>query len=271
NRHGVENLKYIVSLVDKLQSGNARQERRNAFWRLTSLVIHQAELMMSFARLNTDHTGGETRKKLVTELFKKLDIDITLLIPIWMELIEEVKSERYRSYIAAWISDAGFEDKRISPVMESFLGNIHSEQEHTRRRLAEGLIKHDPTNSEAISALFELLKNSESSDTCRWVANGLGEACNDNHSIVTEIINLLNSTNDQRVLNGIKSGIQEVFQMSVLKIIVNDLKGHLTQEVYENNFPLYQSSFEILWHCASRLSYTDFYKVWHKEEYASSI
>ena len=123
--------------------------------------------------------------------------------------------------------------------------------------------RYDPTNSASIDTFLDLLQHSESWDTCRWVANDLGEVCNDDHSVAETLLGLLSMTHERRIIDGITSGLQKVFQPEVLKIIVRKLKNFLNKEIRENNFLLYKSSFEILWHCASRLPYSEFYEIWH--------
>lgn len=140
--------------------------------------------------------------------------------------------------------------------------NSDPDDEHVRRWLAEGLIKYAPTNTEAISTLFNLLQNSKNWNTCQWVANDLGEACNDNHSIVEQLLNLLITSKERRIRENITLGLKEVFQPDVLKIIVDRVKALLSEETRKTDSFLYKSTFEILWHCA-KLPYPEFYATWH--------
>ena len=44
---------------------------------------------------------------------------------------------------------------------------------------------------------------------------------------------------------------------------VSGLSKHLTDEVCENNYNLYENYFKILSQCAKNLTYPQFYQAWH--------
>lgn len=180
-----------------------------------------------------------------------------------------MQNEVARPLLAMHMTSAGFEDKRIVDILAEQLehSNIVSEpsrqSERSRRWLAGGLLKYDSANLKAISTLLDLLKHSKSPNTCRWVAQDLGEASNRNYLLTETLLCLLLDTKEPEVSYAIALGLQEAFDPTVLKTIVGRLRGILNEEIHESNFSLYEDSFALLWHCSYRMSYLEFYKIWH--------
>jgi hypothetical protein len=256
---------HLVSLTNKLVSSTEKKKRRKAFWELLKFAVRYPNIALSAARLGSLKKGGEFRKKLIVDLFEKTGNNINLIVPIWIDLIKKMEVRRFRIFLAIKMADAGFEDEEIISTLVKLLREVGAQDEHARRWLAEGIRKYDPCNLESRATLIDLLKNSEDWNTCRWVGSALGEACNDNHLLVRDLIDILLSTEKERVMAGITGGIKEVFDLEELKLVVAGLKEHLNQETRERSSFLYQSIFEIIGHCASRLPYLDFYELWNNQ------
>ena len=141
--HGIDCLKYIAKLADEAHSGESRGKRKQAFWKLVEFTINQPEIAILTAKFLVGKEGGETRKKNVSELFKKIGVDIALTIPIWIDLVGDLKDRRLRTLFAAKMTDTGFEDERISVILTNILRSKDTQGEHLRRWLAEGLKRYD--------------------------------------------------------------------------------------------------------------------------------
>lgn len=255
---------YLVDTINNLLISDDKRSRRKAFWRLIEFVLEYPEVALATARLGSNQQGGELRKNLVLDLFKLTGHDINLVVPVWVDLIEKLEARRPRVFLATKMADAGFEDDRITSVLLKLLEETDNHDENARRWLAGGLRKYDPRNIDAIETFLDLLQTSESWNTCRWVAKELGEACNENPMLVESLIDQLLSTDKQRIIAAVARGIKEIFDLDELKIVLGRLKNSLSKDIRENNAFLYESIFEIIWHCASRLPYLDFHEIWNR-------
>ena len=262
---GIDILYSVAKWADESRCLESRENRRKSFFKLVEFAISQPDVTMLIAKLGTISEGGETRKKIASELFRKIDVDFSLIIPTWKVLVENLQDRRLRSFLVLKMTDAGFDDERIKSVVSQVLDETDINDENMRRWLAEGLREYDSTNTKAINVFFDLLQRSERYDTCRWVSGDLGEACNDNDSVIESFVDLLVETTEKRIVYGITSGLKNVFKPYTLKIIATRLKRYLSEDYHDKNYSLYQGVFEILWHCASRLSYAEFYTIWHSE------
>ncbi|MEO0373756.1 MAG: NACHT domain-containing protein [Cyanobacteria bacterium P01_A01_bin.17] len=262
NLNGIHCLELIMDSVDKLQASKNKKERRKNFFKLMKVAIERPEFIMLLAKIATTK-GAETRKKLIVELFEEIHVDISLVIPTWISLLEKMEGRLGRIFLASGITKSGFEDDRIADVLTDLLVDTPVQDENGRRWLAEGLRRYDPTNQMAITTFLDMLQHSENWNTCRWVAGDLGEACNDDPQLVEPLFDLFSKTSERRIQESIAAGLQEVFHLDALKRTVRQTQGLLTSENRKSNFSIYKNSYEILWHCASRLPYSAFYQEWH--------
>ncbi len=260
---GVECIKYIINSVDNIQTSEDKKIRRDRVLNLVKFLVDQPKLTKLIFELGNQFTITVSGKEHISALFKLLEIDIALLVPIWLDLVNSVIDDKTRAILARGITNFGLEDKRVTAKLEYLIHNTEEDREHIRRWLAEGLMKIDPENPVMLSTFLDLLKNSKSWDTCLWVSISLGELCNENPSVINILIDLMETTEERRISDNIALGLREIFQLDVLKIVVEKLKDFLDRDTREQNFTLYKNAFEVLWHCAERLPYGEFYKIWH--------
>ena len=88
-------------------------------------------------------------------------------------------------------------------------------------------------NPDAISALTELLRTSQSEETCHKAA-----------------INLVENLETKGYL---------------FPVVVAGFKITLTKQVRENDFEHYKNRYKVLWHCSQNMSYPDFYQAWYSQ------
>ncbi|KAF3887140.1 MULTISPECIES: HEAT repeat domain-containing protein [Nostocales] len=54
-----------------------------------------------------------------------------------------------------------------------------------------------------------------------------------------------------------------ILQDEHLPKVVSDLKDYLSQEFYQQTSYRYEAVYKLLWHCAQRMTYQEFYQSWH--------
>ena len=263
SKKGIDCLHSITHSVDVIWVSSNRKLRRDKVWQLVKFFIDNPEIAKLVFELGVQYESEEAGKKPIYNLFKLLEIDIALVVTVWLDLVNSVKSEIIRAILARAIATAGFEDERITAKLVHLLNTTDEDREHIRRWIARGLMKIDPENPVMLSTFLELLKNSENWDTCRWVAASLGELCNENQAVVQVLLDLMTTTEERRISINVRRGLRKIVQPDALKIVVERLKDFLNQDTREENFLLYQNAYEVLWHCAARLPYGEFYRIWH--------
>lgn len=263
---GIDCLKRAISLADTSYSNESRSTRRSAFWKFIVLTIKYPEVFIAVIKLGLDEKSGETLRRNIYRLCEVIDVDRSLVVPVWIELVNSLDGKLFRAFLAMGMARSGFEDERITQVISELLSNAPEDENYIRMWLAMGLIECDPTNVESIEAFLSLLKHDDSSKICYWVASSLGEACNQNYSLANVLVDLLLKTEKKRILFSISSGLHEVHDPVPLKAVIMRLCKCFSDNNREENYILYQESFEILWHCASKMSYPEFYRIWHSHK-----
>ncbi|MCT7994823.1 HEAT repeat domain-containing protein [Laspinema olomoucense] len=143
----------------------------------------------------------------------------------------------------------------------------NSESEEPRRQAAISLGTIDPGNPKAIAALVNLIANSESESTRRQAAESLGEIGAGNPTAIAALVDLIaNSESEDTRWLAVESLTNILRTEEQIPFVVTALKDCLSDETYENDFYLFEKSFQLIWHCAQNLSYPEFYRAWHGEE-----
>ncbi|MCT7979989.1 HEAT repeat domain-containing protein [Laspinema olomoucense] len=142
----------------------------------------------------------------------------------------------------------------------------NSESKWTRRTAAESLGKIDPGNPEPIAVLVNLIANSENKYTPRQAASW-GEIGAGNPEAMKESFNLAANFEDKYTRRQAAESLGDILRAEEqMQFAVTGLKDCLSHEIHKKDFPLFEKSFQIIWHCAQNLSYPEFYRAWHGEE-----
>ena len=261
---GISCIKYVANLVDEICTSSSSKNRKQACWKLVGFAIDHPDITRLILKLAFDQGGQETTKSNLSDLLERLDVDMSLVVSIWMDLVANLKDRQWRTGLALAMVRSGFEDNRINSVLVRLLNDADPTDKHVRYALAEGLLENDSTNSQAIDTFFDLLVHNDDWNVCHWVANSLAKACNDNFQITHKLLDTLLESGEERVLESVGTSFSEVFSLDSLKITTERLKCNLGEETRQHKFPQYQSSFEILFHAASRLPYRTFYHLWNE-------
>ncbi|NJL91605.1 MAG: HEAT repeat domain-containing protein [Coleofasciculaceae cyanobacterium SM2_1_6] len=125
--------------------------------------------------------------------------------------------------------------------------------------------KIDQGNSYAIAALLRILENTENHEGNRAQAAGsLGKIDQGNPHAITELIRILETTENKNIRWEAADNLQKILATPEQYAgVVSALKDCLSNEVYQNNFDLFNKCYKVLWECAANLPYPDFYHAWH--------
>ena len=213
------------------------------------------------ALLEASIAYGDDECKAILKLAQILELETSEIISVGIELLSLAEDNWLKYSIAGALNRVSPEHPEAITALKRLLNDCR--HENTKRLIANTLKKIDPENSQIVDVFLGLLKNTQSWDIAYWSAQSLGEICNNKLEVVQILLDLLISSSERRILDGAAHGVKKVFDIDALKLIVISLKGYLNDETWGNNLPLYSYAFEIIWHCASRMPYSDFYTLWH--------
>ncbi len=143
-------------------------------------------------------------------------------------MLETSQSKKTRLSVVYSLAEIGQGNPEVITALVGMLETTHDE--YTRESVAWSLGEIGQGNPEAIAALVEMLETTQSEDT-RWR--------------VAESLNKIITTPQQY------AGV------------VSALKDNLSDEIYQNNFKLFNKCYQVLWNCAANLPYPQFYQAWH--------
>lgn len=263
---GIQFLQDFVGLIDASLLEETKAERRQNFWELFKVAARKPDIILLMVDIGEYNKKAEALKKDVFELFNKLGIEIEYTVPVGIDIVNKIKHVYLRALLARKMAFSGFEDPAIPNLLTELLDHQENKNdESVQIWLAEALLEYEPGNPKAIKVFVELLISSPSWNTCLLASKHLGKAANHKSYLAKSLFDLFIESNKDDTIESITYGVKEIFSSDPLKILVFEFKKHLNQEVKETNYFLYAQIFEIVWHCASRLSYSEFYEVWTAE------
>jgi GTPase SAR1 family protein len=130
-------------------------------------------------------------------------------------------------------------------AINALIGLIHSPDSFAGRSAIHYLTKIAPDHPEVIA-------------TCH-----LMEITYDSPESMKELIDLIRNNSDTLTRYLATEKLVRNIQIHQLESVVSDLKNCLSDQVYENDYVLYDKCYEIIWHCAQNMTYPDFYEAWH--------
>jgi len=170
--------------------------------------------------------------------------------------MEAVKSLRY--------TISGHKES-VKVLLDLIHTNIDTDEDILREAVwSLGRIgKSDP---EAIDLLIELSCKSQNW-VIRWRAvQGLYYTDTSHEKVIRVLIELIHSTSDQQIRIQAAQSLGYILQRYPFQAAVSALKDWLTSHVYNKDFDLYRTCYEVLLHSAQNMTYPAFYQAWHQQE-----
>jgi energy-coupling factor transporter ATP-binding protein EcfA2 len=255
-------LRRIVTLLDLGLTAKDKKIRRQAIWELLQLGINYPEVITAFLEFYVAPIDDE--RKAIFKLAETLELDSSNIVSVGIELLNIAEDDWLRYSIACLLNRFDPENSEAVIAFSTLLDSC--KHEITRRWIANQLKEINSIDLRATETFLMLLRNTQDWNSARWSAQSLGEICNDNLEITQKLLELLTTATERRVSTGAMYGLKKVFEPNALAMLVTELKGYLNGEIRKTKSSLYFDAFEVLWHCASRMPYVDFYTLWHSEE-----
>ncbi|MEH1861594.1 MAG: HEAT repeat domain-containing protein [Nostoc sp.] len=206
----------------------------------------------------------------VAESLGQIDPGNQKAIDALVELIGNPQLDDYAPWQVAyslWQIDPG-NQKAIDALVE-LIGNPQLD-DYTRRQAAFSLGQIDPGNQKAIDVLVELIGNPQLDEDTRWqAAFSLGQIDPGNQKAIDALVELIGNPqlDDYTRRRGrVAKSLGKIMLEEQMPSVVTVLKDYLSPETYENDFQLFDNSYEVIWKCAQSMTYPAFYQAWHQQE-----
>jgi len=292
---GQGNLKAIAGLVNVIATTESDFTRRQAIESLGEIDPGNPEAIAGLVNV-IDTTEDEWTRRRAIESLGKIDPGNPEAIATLVEIIKTTQDEFTRRWAAEYLGEI---DPGNPTAIATLVEIIKTTQnEFTRREVAESLGKIDPGNPTAIATLIQLIATTQDEFTPIKAAFSLTKIPQGNPEAIAALIQLIETTEDESTrwqaaecLGKINPGNRQAIATLVKLIetpedestrwvaawslqrilttleqcasVVSALKDCLSDEVYQNNFDLFDETYKVIWPCAENLPYPQFYQAWH--------
>ena len=207
-------------------------------------------------------TDNLNARRMVAEILGKIAVGNETAIKALISILASTDDEYTRWMVA---ESLGKIDVGNKSAIKALIGILEStDNKDFRGWVAESLGKIDVGNESAIKALIGILESTDNEFLRSWVAESLGKIDVGNESAIKALIGILESTDNEDTREMVAKSLGEILEIKNNYLMtVSALNKHLTNEVDENNFNLYDYCFAILWKCSENLTYPEFYQAWH--------
>jgi hypothetical protein len=138
-----------------------------------------------------------------------------------------------------------------------------SQDEFIKGYVAYRLVNILPDNEIIINTFIELTK-STNYEIQSSAVDTLGKFGKESYAIVKALIKLIQRESGilcEDAAHAIKNNLNK----DSLKFTVSLLKEYINSESEKNDSSRYEACYDVIWYCAQKMSYTDFYDAWHND------
>lgn len=122
----------------------------------------------------------------------------------------------------------------------------------------------EPESLEAIHAINNEFKTLKNQVNYQKLENKNKENSDQvNCYFIKKLTYLLTTSKDWAFRMQLVQKLQEIDRCSLLSVLVKCLKNFLQEKTHEDDYSCNWQSYEVLWHCAQKMTYPDFYQAWH--------
>jgi HEAT repeat protein len=255
----------IAALVQLIKSTQDESIRWQAAYSLGEICPGNPEAIATLVQLIKSTQDESTRKRTAYSL-GEIGTGNPKAIAALVQLIKTTQDEsihRQAAYSLGKIDPGN--PKSIAALVQL----IESTQDESIRwQAAESLGKIDPGNPKAIAVLVQLIESTQDQSTRCQVADSLGVVGVGNQAAIEALVQLIESTQDQSTRWQAANSLKNILRDEQLAGIVTALKDYLSDETNENDFERFHECYNLIWHCAQKMTYPDFYQTWHSKSTA---
>ncbi|MBE9186378.1 HEAT repeat domain-containing protein [Microcoleus sp. LEGE 07076] len=267
---GEDNPVAISGLVELIRNSGDKNTRRIAASSLGQIDTDNSVILAFFEELSGIYSNEYMMMQLAYGLAKALKNN-SITLAIFDNCDELIGTSEDDNTWRSAIDSLGKIDKNNSVAISALVDLIGTFQDkNTQRRAAVSLGKICKDNVVAIATLVDLIRNSDD-NIARWqAADILGGIGKDNPVAIQALVDLICNSGDKNIRWRIANILEKIGKDNPVAI-VSGLKDWLTSEISENDSNLYDNCYEVIWNCAQKMTYPDFYQAWHTQPTNSPI
>jgi DNA polymerase III delta prime subunit/transcriptional regulator with XRE-family HTH domain len=164
----------------------------------------------------------------------------------------------------------GYRDKRLGiNVLVALIKVYKDKDDEFYRRVTKSLFQINQGSMIAICAFIEIIKTSNCQLAINDAIISLGQIKSPHFEASSILIKVIQSYKDTSpygtLLKHAASSLKKIIAKEQMSELVNALKDCLSEEIYKNDPHRFDACYEVLWHCAQKMSYPDFYRAWHSK------
>ncbi|MBW4495306.1 MAG: HEAT repeat domain-containing protein [Oscillatoria princeps RMCB-10] len=229
----------IAALVELIRTSEDEDTCQRAAWLLGEIGQGDKEAIDALVQLIRNSKEKDTRRA-AAESLGAIDKGNPTAIAALVELIGTSQDKHNRQETAENLGQIGQCSSTAMDGLVIFSDGIleltiasqdDRDDKDNRRQAAESLEKIGQGSPTAIEALVELIRTSQDGSTRRQAAESL----------------------------------KKILAKSQMALAVTGLKDCLFDETYENDSWRFHDCYTVIWHCAQRMPYPEFYQAWHTQ------
>ncbi|MGB3655132.1 MAG: AAA family ATPase, partial [Rivularia sp. (in: cyanobacteria)] len=150
----------------------------------------------------------------------------------------------------------------ISPENKIALVNASNNKKKDDKPARRKSAKKSINNDKAIAALIEGIATAKNDDSKRRRASSLGKLEPHNQLAFDTLVNLVKSAKDS-VRKNAAEDLKKIIDNEQIPKLIAYLKDCFVEEVNDVNLED-RHCYKLLWHCAEKMNYGDFYRAWNQ-------
>jgi HEAT repeat protein len=243
------NKKAISTLSQLIQTTQDEYVRYYAADSLLKIEPDNAEAIATLYQiLESDQIGH--RRLYIAKILVKTDEYRYKVIQTVLELANSPDKYTFSDAIAAFLQAL---DPNDSLTIDTYIHLINTTKNTSiLMDVVWNVEKLDPDNKLVKEKLNELI--------CSLLRRiQIFEDCDDNDNFSIQPTTRLSY---ESCLLDIADSLTRLLTVEHLPQVLTSLKDYLNQQFYKNSSYRYEAVFKIIWHCAEKMNYLDFYKLW---------
>ncbi|MBD2774372.1 HEAT repeat domain-containing protein [Iningainema tapete] len=155
--------------------------------------------------------------------------------------------------------------RTIAPYLASAFSFVTPKREYFPKAVRKKSIKNTGNNARVVTALIEGIALSSDEDTKRRRACKLATIYPGNPVAFSTLLYLVKSAKSESVRKCTADNLKKVMLDEQMPALIKSLKDCFSDIVSEIEMEKFCHCYKLLWYCAEKMTYLDFYQAWHGE------
>ncbi len=256
----------IASLTTLVENCVAQPRNEEGDWLLNEAIQallkidpHNVSILPSLVSL-LENTEESEHLQSWAEILGRIDPGNPTAINTLMLMVRNKNDEYVQRQAATSLAtiDAG----NLSALMTLIILLQNSQNENIRLAAAHNLGIVGKNNPAVLAALIRSAASVKTDgETLRVVVRALDKIGQNNREVAQVLLGLLRQNLDDRLRQDVAQALVTVTPDKLLATVVYQLREFCSQPQEKNHW----ADWQLFWHCAQQMAYTDFYQAWHQK------